>query len=139
MVRALAAKRRPTDEAARRTWLFRILRNAFIDEYRKSGREVALDPTSDDFADDVESGWRGDRRIIDVVTVRIAITRLSAVQREIIGLIDFVGFSYAEAADVLGVPEGTVMSRIARARGALLAVLEQENITPLARIRGQRR
>ncbi len=139
VVRALAAKRRPTDEPARRAWLFRILRNAFIDNYRKSGREIAFDPEIDNHADDAESGWRGDRRIIDVVTVRIAITRLSAAQREIIGLVDFVGFSYAEAADVLGVAEGTVMSRVARARKALLAVMEKENITPLARVRGLRR
>jgi DNA-directed RNA polymerase specialized sigma24 family protein len=39
---------------------------------------------------------------------------------------------------VLGVAEGTVMSRIARARKALLAVLERENVTPLARAAGQR-
>ena len=136
VVRALAAKRRPADEPARRAWLFRILRNAFIDKYRRSGREVGIGPAINGFADDTESGWRGDRRIIDVVTVRIAITRLSAAQREIIALIDFVGFSYAEAADVLGVAEGTVMSRIARARKALLTVLERENITPLTRARG---
>jgi RNA polymerase sigma-70 factor (ECF subfamily) len=137
-VRALAAKRRPSDERARRAWLFRILRNTFIDKYRKSGREVGIGPAIDNHADDLESGWRGDRRIIDVVTVRIAVSRLSEAQREIISLVDFVGFSYGEAADVLGVAEGTVMSRIARARKALLAVLERENVTPLARAGGQR-
>ena len=139
VVRALAAKRRPTDEPARRAWLYRILRNAFIDNYRKSGREIGLDATIDNHADDVESGWRGDRRIIDVVTVRIAITRLTAAQREIIALVDFSGLSYGEAAEVLGVAEGTIMSRLARARKALLAVMESENVTPLARVRGQRR
>ncbi len=138
-VRALAAKRWPTDEPARRAWLFRILRNAFIDSYRKSGREVSLDPAVDNHADDAECGWGGDHRIIDVVTVRIAVTRLTAAQREIIALIDFVGLSYAEAADVLGVAEGTIMSRVARARSALLAVMDRENVTPLARVRGQRR
>lgn len=138
VVRALAAKRRPTDEPARRAWLFRILRNAFVDQYRKTGREVGLDPSLDDYAEDGANGWHGDHRIVDVVTVRIAVTRLSAAQREIIALIDFVGFSYAEAANVLGVAEGTVMSRIARARKALLAVLETENVTPLASARRQR-
>ncbi len=139
VVRALAAKQRPTDEPARRAWLYRILRNAFIDNYRKSGREVGLDPTIDTHADDAECGWRGDRRIIDVVTVRIAVARLTAAQREIIALIDFVGLSYGEAASVLGVAEGTIMSRLARARKALLAVMQRENVTPLARARGQRR
>ena len=74
-----------------------------------------------------------------MVTVRIAIARLPTVQREIIALVDFVGLSYREAAEVLGVAEGTIMSRLARARKALLDVMEHENVTPLARARGQRR
>ena len=138
-LRALAAARRPTDEPACRAWLFRILRNAFIDKYRKNGREVRLDSDDETYADDVDAGWRGDRRIVDVVTVRIAVAKLTAPHREIIALVDFVGMSYREAADVLGVAEGTIMSRLARARKALLAVMENENVTPLARVRGQRR
>ena len=139
VVRALSAKRQPADEPARRAWLCQILRNVFIDNYRKAGREVGFDAAIDNHADDAESGWCGDRRIVDVVTVRIAITRLTAAHREIIALIDFVGLSYGEAADVLGVAEGTIMSRLARARKALLAVMQRENVTPLARVRGQRR
>ncbi len=138
-VRALAASRRPSDEPARRAWLFRILRNAFIDKYRRNGVEVGLGPAADDHPDDVDAGWCGDRRLIDVVTVRIAVARLPTRQREIIALVDFVGLSYREAAEVLGVAEGTVMSRLARARKALLNVMEAENVTPLARAGGQRR
>jgi RNA polymerase sigma-70 factor (ECF subfamily) len=138
-LRALAATRRPSDEPARRAWLFRILRNAFIDKYRRRGVEVGLDPVVETFAEDDDAGWGGDRRIIDVVTVRIAIARLTTAQREIIALVDFTGLSYREAAEVLGVAEGTVMSRLARARKALLAVMERENVTPIARARERRR
>jgi RNA polymerase sigma-70 factor (ECF subfamily) len=138
-LRALSAARRPSDEPARRAWLFRILRNTFIDKYRRNGVEVGFDPAIDDYADDADAGWCGDRRLIDVVTVRIAVARLPTAQREVIALVDFVGLSYREAAEVLGVAEGTIMSRLARARKALLDVLEQENVTPLARARGQRR
>ncbi len=138
-VRALAAPRRPSDAAACRAWLFRILRNAYIDKYRRRGVEVGLGPAADSFADDDEAGWQGDRRVVDVVTVRIAIARLTTAQREIIALIDFVGLSYREAAEVLGVAEGTIMSRLARARKALLEVMEKGNVTPIARARGQRR
>jgi len=138
-LRALSAGRRPEDEPARRAWLFRILRNAFIDKCRRGGVEVGLDGSIDDRADDVDAGWCGDRRLIDVVTVRIAVAKLPTAQREVIALIDFVGLSYREAADVLGVAEGTIMSRLARARKALLDVMERENVTPLARARGQRR
>jgi RNA polymerase sigma-70 factor (ECF subfamily) len=46
-------------------------------------------------------------------------------------LIDIAGFSYGEAAELLNVPVGTIMSRIARARNALLAVIESSSIRPL--------
>jgi RNA polymerase sigma-70 factor, ECF subfamily len=53
------------------------------------------------------------------------------VHREIIALIDIAGFTYAEAADMLGVPSGTVMSRIARARAALLQSINASSVRPL--------
>ncbi len=134
-VRAIAAARWPSDERARRAWLFRILRNAFIDRRRKSGHEVSLEPVHETFTDDIDAGWHGDRRIIDVVTVRIALERLTAAHREVIALVDFAGLSYRETAEVLEITEGTVMSRLARARKALLAVMETENVTPLTRAR----
>ncbi len=138
VLRALGAARRPRDEPAYRAWLFRILRNAFIDQCRKRRPETQLDPDAD-FVDDAEAGWGGDRRMVDIVTVRIAVTKLSPAHREAIALVDFVGFTYSEAAEVLGVAAGTVMSRVSRARKALLTIIEHENVTPLARARGSRR
>jgi RNA polymerase sigma-70 factor (ECF subfamily) len=132
LLRALEAARWPSEEKAYRAWLFRILRNAFIDRCRKAGREVDLDGAME-VASDEDGGWCGDRRIIDVLTVRIAVAKLPVPQREIIGLVDFVGFSYAEAAKVLDVAEGTVMSRLSRARKALLEVMAEDNISPLVR------
>jgi len=137
VMRALGAVRRPCDEQAFRAWLFRILRNAFIDKCRKSGKEVQLDP-DEDFADDEDAGWGGDSRMIDIVTVRIAMARLSVAHREIIALVDFVGLSYVETAKVLSIAEGTVMSRLCRARKALLQIVADGNVTPLARARSAR-
>ena len=137
-LRALDAGRAPRDEPAYRAWLFRIMRNAFIDKYRRSGKEVGLDPDFDD-TDDAEAGWCGDRRIIDVLTVRFAVAKLPSAQREIIALVDFSGLSYQEASEVLGVAQGTVMSRVSRARKALLAVMEADNVTPISRARSGRR
>ena len=102
MLRALDARRSPHDEPAYRAWLFRIMRNAFIDKCRRSGVDVASTLNST-MSDDDEAGWCGDRRIIDVLTVRFAVAKLPPAHREIIGLVDFVGLSYQEAADVLGV------------------------------------
>jgi RNA polymerase sigma-70 factor (ECF subfamily) len=52
-------------------------------------------------------------------------------QREIIALIDIVGMSYAETAQLLGVPVGTVMSRISRARRMLLDAIGSSNVHEL--------
>jgi RNA polymerase sigma-70 factor (ECF subfamily) len=129
-VKALQARRTPVDEPAYRAWLFRILRNAFIDQCRKTGTVIDIDEAGD-LSDD-ESGWPGDHRIVDVVTIRIAVAKLPVAHREIIALVDFVGYSYAEAARLLDIPEGTVMSRLCRARKALLTIIAAGNVMPLA-------
>jgi RNA polymerase sigma-70 factor, ECF subfamily len=131
ILRALEARNKPSEPAAYRAWLFRILRNAFIDGCRKAGSLVSIDEAFDISDDD--TGWIGDQRIVNVVTIRIAMTKLPIAQREIIALVDFVGCTYAEAAQVLNIAEGTVMSRLSRARKALLDLLAEDNITPLVR------
>ncbi len=134
-VRALAARRPPASEAALRPWLFVILRNAFIDGRRRAGREIPSDLP--DRADDGE-GWHGDHRIIDILTIRLALGRLGPAHREIIGLVDMAGLSYAETAEVLDIAQGTVMSRLSRARKALFEIMSESNVTPLDRARGSR-
>ncbi len=133
-LRALGAGRRPTEETAYRAWMFRILRNLHIDNCRKDRRECDLDPADLDI-DDEPNGWVGDRRIVDIITVRIAMAKLSSDHREIMVLVDIVGLSYAETAQVLGIAEGTVMSRVSRARKALLTAITEGNVTPLSRAR----
>jgi RNA polymerase sigma-70 factor (ECF subfamily) len=131
VLKAIQARRYPTDAAAYRSWLFRILRNCFIDCYRKMAAEVQLDEPDDLPADD-GAGWAGDRRLVDVITVRIAMSKLGVAHREIIGLVDIIGLTYAEAAEVLEIAEGTVMSRLSRARKALLGLVAEDNVTPFA-------
>jgi RNA polymerase sigma-70 factor, ECF subfamily len=131
-LRALEASRRPSDRAAYRAWLFRILRNAFIDRCRKAGTEFQLEAALE-VANDDDAGWNGDRRVVDIITVRLAVAKLPIAHREIIALVDFVGLTYSEASGVLDIAEGTVMSRLSRARKALLALVEEGNVTPFHR------
>jgi len=113
---ALAAKCLPNREHAIKAWLFRIVRNAWIDICRHDAvrrREEVLH--------DIDlQPWAYDDRIIAEVTVAQGLAVIDPAHREIIALVDMHGFRYAEAAEILGVPEGTVMSRLSRARLALL-------------------
>jgi RNA polymerase sigma-70 factor (ECF subfamily) len=110
-----------------RAWLFRILRNAFIDAYRRergNPARTALD--SDDPPDRVASGYeplRGDeeldrlRRVV-AQDLDAALASLSADARTVV-LLDLEGFTEGELAEVLGCSAGTIKSRLSRARAAL--------------------
>jgi RNA polymerase sigma-70 factor (ECF subfamily) len=129
-VKALGARSIPSDVSAYRAWLFRILRNTFLDNCRRrQSRENFRQLESQE--PDLREYWDFDDRLINAITVKSELARLSTSHREIIGLIDISGLSYAEAADALGVPVGTVMSRISRARAALLSAISEGNIRPL--------
>lgn len=121
--RAFAARQTRDPTSRLDAWLFRILRNAWFDMRRRSqtrGIEVDIDDAADAAAVDGQK----------VVEVRLmlssaeeAIDRLPGDQREVMILICVEELSYAEAAQVLGVPIGTVMSRLARARSAVATSL----------------
>jgi RNA polymerase sigma-70 factor (ECF subfamily) len=124
-VRALAAGNPPTDEPAYRSWLFRILKNAFVDRLRRD--ETAATHISELGGVAEMEFWQGEERLITTLTVKIGMEKLPPPQRQILGLIDIAGLSYAEAARSLGVPVGTVMSRLSRARRALLDICAASN------------
>ena len=132
VVRVLAARRIPDEERAYRAWLFRIVHNLFIDSLhrRRTAVETALadpEPVLD---------WpllhQQEQSLINVLTVRAALTRLSLAQREVLALVDIAGFTYSEVAAQLDIPLGTVMSRVSRAREALLAAIQHGAVTTSA-------
>lgn len=135
-LKALSAKRVPVDEPAYRAWLFRILRNAFLDHLRAANQLAGF--AEEEFEDSGDSVWSSEERMVDAVTVRLAMAAMPAGQRDILALIDVAGLRYAEAAELLEIPLGTVMSRISRARQALLARIAGANVTPLRAARGGR-
>jgi RNA polymerase sigma-70 factor (ECF subfamily) len=122
--RALAAARVPDEAPAYRAWMFRIVRNAALDEIRRRREPAAVDRPPVDL-------WRYDEVRIAKITVEQGLAALGPAHREIISLIDIAGFSYADAAGLLGVPVGTVMSRLARAREALIAAIDASAVRPM--------
>lgn len=137
-VKSLAARAVPEDESAYRAWLFVILRNAFLDQVRRGRIEGALfEPEPDGEDGPAREYWGGDERLIKILNVKQAMAQLRRKDQEILALVDMAGLSYAEAASVLGIARGTVMSRISRARARLLALVGTSNVEPLARRRGR--
>jgi len=128
-VRAIPAMSRLRPESNMKGWLFRILRNAWLNQLRKrrtapermlseaeDGTVVeAVDPSKDAYSALVSK--------IDIERVRGAIKALSPNFREIILLREFEELSYDEIASLLDCPIGTVMSRLARARLKLRELL----------------
>ena len=137
--KAIAARRIPKDESAYRAWLFRILRNKFLDDVRRL-RHAPESLTEADCDDAAVDAWHCESTIISSLSVRMGLRKLSANQRDIIALVDIAGLSYAEAASLLGIPEGTVMSRLSRARRGLLAHISTDNVRsfPLAKAKKSR-
>lgn len=105
------------------SWMMRIMKNAWIDEARSRGRK-GLIAGPDDLADRVAdpSVASADMRI-EAIAIRQAMTRLPEEQRLAVALVLVEGLSYAEAADVLEIPAGTLTSRLVRGRMALMADL----------------
>lgn len=107
-----------------RAWLFTVARHLVIDQWR-AGREIATDEPpeqvggADTWTDEVLDGW----------IVADALTQLTAEHRQVVVLCYFRGLSVAEAARVLGVPDGTVKSRTHYALRALRLALEEKGVT----------
>jgi RNA polymerase sigma-70 factor (ECF subfamily) len=128
-VRALAGRKDLRSDSNLKSWLFTILRNLWLNQLRKRRRtpeQVQFD--EDEGAADVPAAASGDPHAARVTAmageqVRQAIEQLPVHFREVILLREYEELSYDEMAAMLGVPAGTVMSRLARARSRLRSLL----------------
>lgn len=118
-VRAYRALPRFRGDAALGTWLYRIAYNACLDELRRTRDVVGLDAARER-AHEPEP--------LDGISARealgAALGTLEPEERAAVLLVDAQGFDYRSAGEILGVPEGTVASRLSRARAELRAALE---------------
>jgi len=102
------------------SWMYRIIQTLWIDDRRRARtRGTTVDPELAALSDEGKAAaLPGDRLML--ARVRSAMAALPEAQRAVLSLVAIEGLSYKEAADVLDIPVGTVMSRLSRAREALL-------------------
>ncbi|PRO67569.1 RNA polymerase sigma factor [Alteromonas gracilis] len=111
-------------------WAFRVCRNCWIDEYRaKKVRTNASDTLSYE-AQSANDHVDMDETVAHSITLKqvsSAMDELPCEQRETLSLVAVQGMSYADASEVLQVPAGTIMSRLARARTKISNLLNGQN------------
>jgi RNA polymerase sigma-70 factor (ECF subfamily) len=105
-----------------RAWLFSVMHNLFVNQLRQSagGARPAM-LNIDELADDLPAPASNPDQALDL---QRCLLRLPPEQREVLLLVSMEDMSYAEIAKVTGVPLGTVMSRLSRARVRLQALLD---------------
>jgi RNA polymerase sigma-70 factor, ECF subfamily len=106
------------------SWMFRIIETLWIDRKRYTGRRPEAGAKVIEFMPfDARIHERAEARA-DLAIVRAEVARLPEEQRAVLALVAIDGQSYQQAADTLGVPIGTIMSRLSRARRRLVDALE---------------
>ncbi len=120
--------RRPDGDV--RAWLFTILRNLHVSGWRRDRRQgtaVAIDEAAPVAA--------RQEATLEVHDVLAALDQLPEEQKSLLLLVGVEDFSYNEAARILGLPIGTVMSRLSRARQKLRSVIETGKVALIRRVK----
>jgi RNA polymerase sigma-70 factor (ECF subfamily) len=110
-----------------RAWLFAIMHNVFVNQARRRRYEVAQ-PTDELPTVPVRANQSDQLEVSDMDR---ALRNLPVEQREVVLLIAVEQLSYGEVSQALGIPIGTVMSRLSRARERLRQLLGGQNVVPL--------
>lgn len=135
--RALAAADQWKPDTRLDSWMYRIAQNLWFDQLR--ARKVRGEPADiDSIADLTGSDGRSvvdGRMTLELVSRKI--NELPKEQQVLIALVCIDGLSYKEAAAAIGVPIGTVMSRLARARATRGAALDSEGDAAGSPVRGK--
>jgi RNA polymerase sigma-70 factor, ECF subfamily len=126
-LRAIGAIHRFSGRSCARTWLLVIARRVVADHIRhaQSRPRTAHGVDPEHLLNRDRHAWGFE----DLVEVTTMIASLATDQREALLLTQLLGLSYADASAVCGCPVGTIRSRVARARDALMADLERDDLT----------
>ncbi|WP_456373224.1 RNA polymerase sigma factor [Thiolapillus sp.] len=116
MVKAWQKRQQLKEREKLNAWLYRILYNCWMEYLRRAKPMAELDEVPAEAAGGPD-GMLERQQLAD--RVRQAVARLPVGQREVVTLVDLEELRYAEVADILEIPIGTVMSRLNRARKTL--------------------
>lgn len=105
------------------SWMFRICRTVWIDTIRSRSRRSAHESVQAEIGGLGHDPLPSIEASIDLSRAMKAMQRLPEEQREVVALVLIEGFGYREASEILGQPIGTISSRLARGRQALLTML----------------
>ena len=123
-LRAIGSLHRFAGRSSSRTWVLSIARRVVVDQLRTASSR----PRLAELPDWQEADDRTARGFEDIVELRVLLDALDPERREALLLTQVLGLSYAEAAEVVGCPVGTIRSRVFRAREDLLGFgREQDN------------
>jgi RNA polymerase sigma-70 factor (ECF subfamily) len=116
-------------DASVSSWLYRIVVNCCLDRLRRN-KVNATTPLEDDVVEVGDPMARIDTALV----VERALLRLPVEQRAVVVAVDMQGYSIAETARLLDIPEGTVKSRCSRARAKLAKTLDSFDVGPQVRV-----
>jgi RNA polymerase sigma-70 factor (ECF subfamily) len=105
------------------SWAYRIMRNLWIDTARSRVRKSAHEAPEEEGLNVGADPRAAMDASVDLKRIMVAMERLPDEQREVVALILVEGFGYREVSEMLGLPMGTVSSRLVRGRTALLAMI----------------
>jgi RNA polymerase sigma factor (sigma-70 family) len=108
------------------SWCYRIMRNLWIDTTRASARKGAREAPEEEGLNVGDDPREAMDAAVDLARIMAAMSRLPDEQREVVALILVEGFGYREVSEMLGLPIGTVSSRLVRGRTALLAMVGEQ-------------
>jgi RNA polymerase sigma-70 factor, ECF subfamily len=133
-VKAFRARRQFKEGTNLKAWLFTILHNTYRNRRRDTGRDpVEIDSERVDLAAPADPAVTPEENLLREVMdadLQAALDALPEAFREAVWLRDVEEFPYAEIAGMLGIPVGTVMSRISRGRRMLYDKMVKKNVEP---------
>ena len=113
-----------------RAWLYAILRNIHVSQWRRTS-QFGVMADVDDLGEQEPSVAPQQEQNLSITIITQALDKLPQQQREVLVMVSLEELSYKEAAEIVGVPIGTIMSRLSRARFALHQLLEERGTTHL--------